>query len=358
MGYQNLWTATADSINVVFAQLILRAGPDAVVKAAHDMGIKTELAAVPSLTLGTVDVTPVEMAGAYQTLANDGKHCIEYAVAKVVDDTGLLYRHKPSCKQVVAPEIAHLVTAMLQGVVQHGTGTAAALSPWPVAGKTGTTQDYSNAWFVGYTRQVATAVWVGFPGTPESLSLYFGQSVFGGTLAAPIWHDYMARIMTGMPALGFPSPPAPEVGTIPDVLGFKSEHAQRGLVGANFTPKVDVVESALPKGIVVSQVPGGGSSAQLGALVTIEVSSGVPAKVKIPDVVDLSVDDARATLEAAGFVVEVVDRHVNDPHNDGKVLAQDPAAGAKALQGTTVTITVGTKGNPSPSPTPSPPPGP
>ena len=357
-GYRNLWEATADSINVVFAQLILEAGPENVVKAAHDMGIQTELAAVPSLTLGTVDVTPIEMAAAYQTLANDGRHCESFAVAKVVDDDGVLYRHKPVCKQVVAPEIAHLVTAMLQGVISHGTGTAAALSPWPVAGKTGTTQDYSNAWFVGYTRQVSTAVWVGFPGTPDSLSLYFGQSVFGGTLAAPIWHDYMARIMAGMPAVGFPSPPAPEVGTVPEVVGFKSEHAQNVLANANFTPKAEIVDSALPKGTVIAQTPAGGTSSELGALVTIQVSSGVPIKVKIPDVVGMSVDDARAALETAGFVVEIVERHVSDTHNDGLVMAQDPAAGIKALQGTVVTVTVGTSDQPSPSPGPSPSPEP
>ena len=226
------------------------------------MGIQTELAAVPSLTLGTVDVTPIEMAAAYQTLANDGKHCESFAVAKVVDDDGVFYRHKPVCKQVVTPEIAHLVTAMMQGGVSHGTGTAAALYPWAVAGKTGTTQDYSNAWFVGYTRQVSTAVWVGFPGTPDSLALYFGQSVFGGTLAAPIWHDYMARIMVGMPAVGFPSPPAPEVGAVPDVVGFKSEHAQNVLAAANFTPNAEIVDSALPKGTVVTQTPAGGTSAR------------------------------------------------------------------------------------------------
>ena len=353
-GYRNLWEATADSINVVFAQLILQAGPENVVEAAHDMGIQTELAAVPSLTLGTVDVTPIEMAAAYQTLANDGRHCESFAVAKVVDDGGVFYRHKPVCKQVVAPEIAHLVTAMLQGAVSHGTGTAAALYPWPVAGKTGTTQDYSNAWFVGYTRQVSTAVWVGFPGTPDSLALYFGQSVFGGTLAAPIWHDYMARIMAGMPAVGFPSPPAPEVGTVPDVVGFKSEHAQNVLANANFTPKAEIVDSALPKGTVIAQTPAGSTSAELGALVTIQVSSGVPAKVKVPDVVGMSVDDARAALEAAGFVAEIVERHVSDPHNDGLVMTQDPAAGTKALQGTAVTITVGTTDDPSPSPSPSP----
>ncbi|MGZ5307035.1 MAG: transglycosylase domain-containing protein [Actinomycetota bacterium] len=359
-GYESLWGATKDSINVVFAQLILEVGPDRVVQAAHDMGIGSELPAVPSLTLGTADVTPIEMASAYQTLANDGKHCESYAVAKVVDAEGVLYRHRPACRQVVSPEIAHLVTAMLQGAVSGGTGSAAALGTWPVAGKTGTTQDYTNAWFVGFTRQVSTAVWVGFPGTPDPLSLYFGGSVFGGTLAAPIWHDYMLKVMAGMPAESFPAPPAPAYGSVPDVLGSKSARAQNVLVGANFTPLVEVVDSAEPKGVVVAQTPGGGASAELGALVTIEVSSGVPSKVKVPDVIGVSRTDAKTALEAAGFVVEIVDKHVRDPDNVDVVLDQDPIAGTKALQGTTVTITVGStgEGSPGPSPDPSPSPGP
>jgi penicillin-binding protein 1A len=349
-GYEDLWGATRDSINVVFAQLILEVGPEKVVEAARDMGIDSALPAVPSLTLGTADVTPIEMAAAYQTLANDGKHCESYPVAKVVDDDGVLYRHKPVCKQVVSPEIAHLVTAMLQGVVSGGTGTAASLGTWPVAGKTGTTQDYTNAWFVGYTRQVSTAVWVGFPGTPDPLSLYFGGSVFGGTLAAPIWHDYMARIMAGMPAEGFPAPPAPASAPVPDVLGLKSERAQNVLAAASFTPLVEVVGSAEPKGLVISQMPAGGGSAELGSLVTIHVSNGVPEKVKVPDVIGMSQRNATAALEAAGYVVEVVEKHVSDPANVGVVLNQDPAGGEKLLQGAAVTITVGGTGEASPSP--------
>ncbi len=340
-GYRNLWEATADSINVVFAQLILEVGPEAVVEAAHDMGITTELPAVPSLTLGTADVTPIEMASAYQTLANEGKHCTPFTVDHVMIDDDVVYQHRPHCRQVVDPEIAHLVTAMIQGGVQHGTGTAAALSPWPVAGKTGTTQDYSNVWFVGFTRQVSTAVWVGFPGTPDSLELYFGQSVFGGTIAAPIWHDYMARIMAGMPAVGFPTPPAPPTGTVPDVVGMKAEKAQNRLAAADFTPKVEIVDDPAPKGTVIAQTPEGGTGAQLGSLVTLQVSSGVAPIVKIPGVIGLAEDEARVALEEAGFLVEVVRIETDDPNQVGVVFQQIPGGGVKAEAGTTVTLKVG-----------------
>jgi len=144
------------------------------------------------------------------------------------------------------------------------------------------------------------------------------------------------------------------LGTVPDVVGSRSERAQNVLTKASFTPKAETVDSALPKGTVIAQTPAGGASEELGALVTIQVSSGVPSKVKIPDVVGMSHADARTALEAAGFVVEFVERHVSDPHNDGLVMAQDPAAGTKALQGTVVTITVGTSDDPSPSPSPEP----
>ncbi len=139
---------------------------------------------------------------------------------------------------------------------------------------------------------------------------------------------------------------------MPDVVGLKSVSAQNKLAAANFTPLVETVDSAEPKGIVLAQTPGGGASAELGSLVTIQVSSGVPAKVKIPDVTGMSRADAKAALEAAGFVVEVVEKHVSDPHNVDVVLDQDPAAGTKALQGTTVTITVGTDEEQTPSPSP------
>jgi serine/threonine-protein kinase len=170
----------------------------------------------------------------------------------------------------------------------------------------------------------------------------------------------MLRVMAGMPAESFPAPPAPQSGAVPDVVGQRSEHAQNELAKANFTPLVEVVDSAVPKGTVVAQTPAGGTSLELGGLVTIQVSSGVPSKVKVPDVVGLSRTDAKAALETAGFVVEVVSKHVSDPHNVDVVLDQQPPGGTKLLQGSTVTITVGTSetDTPTPSPEPSPSPGP
>ncbi|MBA3690007.1 MAG: transglycosylase domain-containing protein [Actinobacteria bacterium] len=350
-GYENLTTATAYSTNVVFAQLALDVGPSKIAGTAHAMGITSDLSVVPSITLGTSDVSPLEMASAYQTLANEGRHCEPFAVARVEDAEGLLYRHKAQCRQVIDPDIAAQVTSMLQGVVTlpGATGTAAAIGR-PVAGKTGTTQEYSNAWFVGYTPQVSTAVWVGFPGNPDPLDRYFGTSVFGGSIAAPIWHTYMTQVMSGMPVQAFPAPPPPETGKVPDVTGRPVAGAQQLLAESSFSSRIEHVDSLRPEGTVVDQVPGGGATAQLGTLVTLRVSSGRPPTVVVPAVQGKAESAARTILEDMGFVVHVEETPVGDPKLDGVVLGTAPKAGTKVDRGSVVTMDVGVKKQNRPRP--------
>ena len=349
-GYESLTTATAYSTNVVFAQLALDVGATKIAAVAAQMGIDPDhLSAVPSITLGTSDVSPLEMASAYQTLANDGRHCTPFAItrAEVASEDGpgaLLFRHRDECHQVVDRDIAARVTSMLQGVVTlpGATGTAAAIGR-PVAGKTGTTQEYSNAWFVGYTPQVSTAVWVGFPGNPDPLDNYFGQSVFGGTLAAPIWHTYMTQIMAGMPVRSFPTPPPPATGQVPGVTGRGVLAAQHILAEAGFASGIEEVRSLQPEGTVVGQEPGGGSTAQLGTLVTLRVSTGKAPTLEVPSVKGETADAARTALEALGLVVHEVEQEVTDPKLDGTVLATSPPAGTVVDKGSVVTMTVGVK---------------
>ena len=337
-GFINLYQATTDSVNVVFAQLIQDVGASNVVTEAHKMGITTDIPAVDALATGSVDVTPLEMASGFQTLANGGVHCPPYSVESIVGDKGELYVHGDDCAPAIKPDIAHQISAMLQSVVQSGTGTAATLGTWPVAGKTGTANGNTNVWFMGYTRQVVTAVWVGSPGEPYSMG-----DVFGGTLAAPIWRSYMARVMQGMPAEGFPAPPAPPTGPVPNVVGLNKPGAVQKLAAAGFQARIEVVDSAEPKGVVVTQTPAGGAVTALGSLITIEVSNGIPAVVEVPKVVGMTSADAQAVLEKAGFLVKIVEKEVTDPARYGIVLAQAPGGGAKADQGTAVTITVGKK---------------
>lgn len=350
-GYMDLWTATENSVNVVFAQLALDVGPENIVEAAHLMGITSALDAVPSITLGVEEVSTLDMASAYGTLANDGIHCEAFAVARVEQpkESGGwedLYKHKPKCEEVIEPEIAQLVSAMLQRVVTSGTGTAAQIGR-PVAGKTGTAQDYTNVYFAGYTPQVATAVWVGFPSGQIPMDTYFGGSVFGGTVAAPIWQDFMALAVQDYPVEGFESPPAPERGQIPDVVGMPLEEAQATLVEANFTPIVEEVKSFEDPDVVLGQSPGGGASAVLGSAVTIQVSNGKGEPVIVPRVTGLTQAEAERELEQAGLVPSVEYVPVDDPALDGIVVGQSPIGdGTKVVDvGATVTLRVGELGN-------------
>ena len=345
-GFVDLWTATQNSTNVVFAQLAVDVGAENIVEAAHQMGITSELDAVPSITLGVEEVSTLDMASAYGTLANDGIHCEPFAVARVEYTTGppkdrLLYRHKPACEQAIDADIAHLVTAMLQRVVTSGTGTAASLPGRPVAGKTGTAQDYTNVYFAGYTPQVATAVWVGFPFGQIPMDSYYGSSVFGGTVAAPIWHDFMARAMAGYPVEGFEGAPAPASGTVPDVVGLQEREAKRILVEASFTPVVEDVDSVEEAGTVVAQSPGGGASLTLGGAVTIQVSTGKGEPVIVPRVIGLGKVAAVAALTDAGLVADVRFTEVDDPSLDGRVVSQVPIGNKEVLEGSTVTIVIG-----------------
>ncbi len=347
-GYIDLWAATQGSVNVVFAQLALDVGPEAIVDAAHQMGITAPLDPVPSITLGVEEVSTLDMASAYGTLANDGVHCEAFAVARIEapreDGPGYetLYRHKPRCEQAIDPDIAHLVTAMLQRVVAGGTGTAAQIGR-PVAGKTGTAQDYTNVYFAGYTPQMATAVWVGFPTGQVPMDTYFGRSVFGGTVAAPIWHDFMVRAMEGYAVEGFEGPPASQSGTVPDVVGLRSEEAQQVLAEADFTPIVEKVDSFQPVNTVLAQSPDGGSRLTLGGAVTIQVSNGKGEAVVVPRVKDLPESEAVAILEDAGLVAEVEYVPVDDRRLDGIVVSQTPIGdGSKVVDlGSTVSIQVG-----------------
>ncbi|MGZ4137435.1 MAG: transglycosylase domain-containing protein [Actinomycetota bacterium] len=340
-GYIDLWTATQDSVNVVFAQLALDIGPSSIVDAAHTMGITAPLQAVPSITLGTEDVSTLDMASAYSALANDGTHCAPFAIVRVdVPGGGTLYRHKPTCEQAISQAIAHQVTAMLQRVVCCGTGTAANIGR-PVAGKTGTAQDYTNVYFAGYTPQVATAVWVGFSQGQIPMESYYGHSVYGGTLAAPIWHAFMAKATAGMPVESFPAPPPQPSGTVPDIVGMRSLEAQQAIDDAHFTPIVVKVDSVEAVNTVLEQSPAAGTRLALGGGVKITVSNGKGKGVAVPHVVGMKQDAAVKALEDAGLVAKVKLVDVGTKQEQGVVIAQDPVASTQVDRGSTVVVQVG-----------------
>ncbi len=200
--------ATTVSDNTVFAQLGVDLGMTDVDATAHEMGITTKLFGYPSEAIGglRIGVSPLQMADAYGTLANGGSHVSPTIIAKVVLPNGkTINLGNPTPHRVFTPGEAYAGTQVLSTVVTSGTGTAANYG-CPAAGKTGTTSNYTDAWFVGYTPELSTAVWVGYPNATTSMTDVNGLGPgFGGTLAAPIWRQYMEAASDG-DCSSFPTP--------------------------------------------------------------------------------------------------------------------------------------------------------
>ena len=200
-GDMTLADALARSVNTVAVKLCLELGPESVAQTARRMGIVSDLAAVPSLALGTSEVTLLELTGAYAPFATGGRGVIPHGIKKVTAINGdVLYERTGSgLGNVISADAAGAMNRMLIKAVQTGTGKAAALRGRPSAGKTGTSQDFKDAWFVGYTRQLITGVWVG-----NDANLPMTKEIRGGTLPAAMWKTFMERALAGAPVLPLP----------------------------------------------------------------------------------------------------------------------------------------------------------
>jgi penicillin-binding protein 1A len=211
-GTMNLLSATAQSVNTIFAQLIATIGVRNVQYMARNLGV-TETIGGPyfrqacAITLGSVGFTPLELTDVYATLASGGIHHDPQAFESIRGPQGGLIPLKSTARRVLTANVAAQVTGALQGVVTGGTGTAAALGSRPVAGKTGTAENFQDAWFCGYVPQLATCVWVGYPkGEIPLLNVEGVGEVFGGTLPAEIWRNYMEGAVGNLPVKEFPTP--------------------------------------------------------------------------------------------------------------------------------------------------------
>jgi penicillin-binding protein 1A len=195
-GYQgrvNLQQATVTSDNTVFAQLDLDVGPEAVAATAKSMGIATQLDGIPAEGIGglRLGVSPLELTDAYATLASGGIHHNPIAIRRVEFPSGKVDRpERPEPKRVIGEAVAYEVTRLLHDNITEGTGTAAYTGCTGQAGKTGTTDNYTDAWFSGYQPNLATAVWVGYPQSNDlAMTSVHGITVFGGTFPAEIWNS-------------------------------------------------------------------------------------------------------------------------------------------------------------------------
>lgn len=392
-GHTSIKSATIHSINVVFAQLIMDVGPPRVADMAKQMGIMSQVDVNPAIALGglSVGVTPLEMASAYGTLANNGLHAVPRSIYKVTDSEGnVITENKPETQSILDPKVVATMNDILQQVVSSGTGRGANIGR-PQAGKTGTTEDHADAWFVGYTPDLVAAVWVGYPQGRVSMG-----GMCGGDLPASLWREYMGQALKSTPPTPFLKPgevdrstntndtrdqrqqqgetisvkicddsgllatpgcpsthsqefrrgeeptsfcnihKAPAGNKVPNVIGLSRSAAKDALEQAGYS--VTVVQasgSQQASGIVVAQTPAAGTDYLSGGSVTITVSAGA-AQSTVPSVVGVSEAVAKARLVAAGFQASVT----YAPGQGQAVTGQSPGAGTKMPAGSTVSITV------------------
>ena len=324
-GLLRLREATEKSVNSVYAQLILEVTPQAVVKTAELMGLPKGITPVPAIALGGLEtgVTPLQMANAYATLAAGGREATPYGISEVKDSKGTtLFSAKAKSKDAIDPAVAYLTTDILKGVIAKGTGTAASIGR-PAAGKTGTTQENRDAWFVGYTPQLATAVWMGYPQGGKAMSSVHGRQVTGGSFPAQIWARFMRVALNGLPALNFVKPTGLRTATV---------CAETGMAATQYCPTK------------ISEL----------VLATTELKPctkhALPAQIRIPNLVGMTKEAALAALGKLKLLAKVVEKDIVGV-SAGTVASQTPAKGSIATSATVVTLTVSNGGAGNQSPT-------
>ncbi len=386
--------ATVKSVNVVYAQMIKEIGVKPVIDAAKRMGVTANLRPFYSITLGTETASPLDMASAYGTIANGGYYVQPTPISKITDARGkVLWEPSKDRKRVLDPAIVALATDALSDVVKRGTGRRQQLGR-PAAGKTGTSDEYHDAWFVGFTPQYVAASWLGFPQS-ENIAMRPPRTritVFGGSWPGSIWRQWMMEAHKGLPIAEFPYDPdnvvrlridtrrgcvaptyplsevvvdkyfmresAPTTactggppivtGSAPNVVGRLQAVAVELMQAAGFDVTIRKVYCpAYPTGYVCRQSPAPGKTGSTSSA-TIEVSDD-SAVASVPMVLGETLDRARERLESAGFTVAVeyvpnssgyTGCRETKETRAGVVWLQTPCAGATAGLGSVVRIFV------------------
>ena len=388
LGNANIETATITSDNSIYAQLTLLVGADRVARMARDLGIRSVLNPYYAIGLGVEEVNPLEMARAYATFANGGRRVDgsilgnrPRVVRSLVDERGKHVENAAVPHRVLGPARSAILTSILREVVTSGTGRRAAISGREVAGKTGTTENYGDAWFVGYTPQLAVAVWVGYPTTLRPmLTEFHGDAVSGGTLPAEIFKHFTEQALDrlGAKPQRFPTAPyMPAAGrlvvkrggslavdnglchhtrevvyfsgwgpsrmadckvnevAVPTVVGRPLPAARELLSARPLTPFVVDVPSKPGQrpGLVVSQDPKHGflSSDDRVVLFVTKAQHGV-----VPDLVGVSTKEAERRLKELSL--EPAISFGDGPA--GTVVSQQPRPGVAAAPGLRVALVV------------------
>ena len=315
--------ATVFSVNVIFARLVEAIGPEAVVSLATASGIGSDLQPFHAVALGAQEVSVIDMASAFGTFAADGIHIDPILVTSIETHDGInVWQATPIVTEVMDKSVAREVTAALGEVVQRGTGQQARIGR-PIAGKTGTSQEHRDAWFVGYTPEMVASVWVGFP--EGLISMQYPATPFnitGGTWPAQIWARFASGALSGTPYGQIASASADGLTTveIDTSTGFIAgplcprQHVQRLQVPIDQAPTV-ICPIHNPQGLT-------------------EIGAG-----STPDLIGLGIDEAVALLTQLGYQT-TVDWDIPGPLAPGTVYGQDPSPGIPAQAGSQVRLTV------------------
>ena len=371
--------ATRSSLNTVFAQLSMEMGAHRVVDMARRLGIRSTIQPVNSNVLGTSNTTMLDMATAYHTIANRGVRIAPSYVTRIARADGTtLWSWSREQERALDSHLADQITWILEGTVSQGTGWRAEMEDRPSAGKTGTTQNYADAVFVGYTPQHTTAVWVGFPEAQiPMIPPTTDRKVYGGTYPAMIWKDVMEaahfglpveQLVTADPTLNAPSTPIiptpivpttaapvpadgePTDGRIPtpELLGLTLTNARNLLTeadhGIRILSVVEVEMEGTEPGTIIGQAPDVGSTMEPNGsmLVEVTIEPQRPEGVVVPALIQRLLPSVTPTLEALGLGYQIVE--VADPDEpewtSGLVWSQDPAPGTIVEAGAVITLRV------------------
>ena len=371
--------ATRSSLNTVFAQLSMEMGAHRVVDMARRLGIRSTIQPVNSNVLGTSNTTMLDMATAYHTIANRGVRIAPSYVTRIARADGTtLWSWSREQERALDSHLADQITWILEGTVSQGTGWRAEMEDRPSAGKTGTTQNYADAVFVGYTPQHTTAVWVGFPEAQiPMIPPTTDRKVYGGTYPAMIWKNVMEaahfglpveQLVTADPTLNAPSTPIipmpivpttaapvpadgePTDGRIPtpELLGLTLANARNLLTeadhGIQILSVVEVEMEGTEPGTIIGQAPDVGSTMEPNGsmLVEVTIEPQRPEGVVVPALIQRLLPSVTPTLEALGLGYQIVE--VADPDEpewtSGLVWSQDPAPGTVVEAGAVVTLRV------------------
>ncbi len=361
-GSVTLEQATYRSINTAYAALSLAVGPENVLDMARRMGITSpDVTAVPSIVLGTGAISPLEMASSYSNFATNGLYAPPYLISRIINNRGeVLYEKQVEQTQVATPEVFAAARGPLLLVpTSQGTAPRADIGVAAAGGKTGTHQNYTDAFYVGFTPEFSTAVWTGYPTAQVSLENVtingqFYRRVFGGSVPAPIWAEFM-RIMTEGREIGeFPAvDPAllerfnevPTV-TVPSVIGLTREAAFALVRSRGLFPWEVPVPSLEPAGIVLGQSMFPGAEVEAGSTLYMNISTGEIPQAALPNVLGMTYDQAievfHQFVRDTGVSLSLAQANTPVPPGQaGRVESTDPPPGSPVSYGDLVTIYIG-----------------